>query len=107
MDEPMSTTRTLVDACRRLVDGAVARLAADSASDGRVDLGLVDREQPLAYDLATTASQVAAAEEMVSYGEQGPFEARLALAFAGEVAAELGARMLGREAAWGLRGDGP
>jgi (2S)-methylsuccinyl-CoA dehydrogenase len=102
VDVSLEQTRTLVEACRAVVDGATARLAADSAKDGRIDVELMDREQLLAYDLASIASQVAAAEEMLAYGEQGDLEALLTAGFAGEVAAGLAARMEGREPAWGV-----
>jgi (2S)-methylsuccinyl-CoA dehydrogenase len=102
VDVSLEQTRTLIEACRAVVDGATARLAADSAKDGRIDLELMDREQLLAYDLASIASQVAAAEEMLAYGEQGDLEALLTAGFAGEVAAGLAARMEGREQSWGV-----
>jgi (2S)-methylsuccinyl-CoA dehydrogenase len=102
VDVSLEQTRTLLEACRAVVDGATSRLAADSAKDGRIDVELMDREQLLAYDLASIASQVAAAEEMLAYGGQGDLEALLTAGFAGEVAAGLAARMEGREAAWGV-----
>jgi (2S)-methylsuccinyl-CoA dehydrogenase len=102
VDVSLEQTRTLIEACRAVVDGATSRLAADSAKDGRIDVELMDREQLLAYDLASIASQVTAAEEMLAYGEQGDLEALLTAGFAGEVAAGLAARMEGREAAWGV-----
>src|SRR3712207_5916456 len=67
----------------------------------------MDREQVLAYDLATTASQVTGLEEMLAYGEKGDFEADLTLAFAGQVAADLFARLAGRETAWQAHGSLP
>jgi (2S)-methylsuccinyl-CoA dehydrogenase len=102
VDVSLEQTRTLMEACRAVVDGATSRLAADSAKDGRIDVELMDREQLLAYDLASIASQVTAAEEMLAYGGQGDLEALLTAGFAGEVAAGLAARMEGREAAWGV-----
>jgi (2S)-methylsuccinyl-CoA dehydrogenase len=102
VDASLEHARTLVTACRSVVDGATRRLASDSAKDGRVDIELMDREQILAYDLATAAGQVAAAEEMLAYGEQGDIETLLAVGFAGDVAADLATRLQGREAAWGV-----
>ncbi len=109
MNQPpdLDVARTLVTACRSVVDDALRRLAADSATDGRVDVRRVDAEQQLAYDLASVASRVATAEEMLAYGEQGALEAQLTVAFAGEVAADLAARTAGREAAWALGDDSP
>jgi (2S)-methylsuccinyl-CoA dehydrogenase len=100
MDASLDSARTLVAACRGVVDAAAARLARDSAKDGRVDVELLDREQVLAYDLASSASQVAAAEELLAYGERGDLERLLTVAFAGHVAADLGGRLQGREADW-------
>jgi (2S)-methylsuccinyl-CoA dehydrogenase len=109
VDVELQHARTLVEACRAVVDSAARRLARDSAREGRVDLNLLDREQVLAYDLASIAGQVAAAEEMLGYGELGELERDLAVAFAGDVAAGLAARLQGREASWHadgwLRGD--
>ncbi|MDQ3974634.1 MAG: hypothetical protein M3276_09965, partial [Actinomycetota bacterium] len=79
MDVSLDQAETLVAACRGVVAAATRRLAADSAREGRVDLGLLDREQVLAYDLSTVASKVAAAEEMVVYGRAGDFERLLAV----------------------------
>ncbi|HWB71472.1 MAG TPA: acyl-CoA dehydrogenase family protein, partial [Egibacteraceae bacterium] len=104
MDVSLDQAETLVAACRGVVAAATRRLAADSAREGRVDLGLLDREQVLAYDLSTVASKVAAAEEMVVYGRAGDFERLLAVTFAGEVAADLAGRVQGREQAWGADG---
>ncbi len=104
MDATLDAARTLVAACRDLVDGAVARLAGAAAVDGRVDVERLDREQVLAYDLASAASRVAAAEELLAYGERGGLEERLAVVFAGETAADLVARTAGREQDWGISG---
>ncbi|CAN5764300.1 acyl-CoA dehydrogenase family protein [soil metagenome] len=101
MDVSLDQARTLLSACRDVIDAAAARLAADSAEDGRIDVDLMDREQVLAYDLSSVAGQVAAGEQMLSYGEGGDLERLLAVAFAGDVAADLGARLAGREASWG------
>jgi len=100
VDSSLDQARTLVDACDGAVGRATERLARDSARDGRVDIGLLDREQVLAYDLASVAGRVAAARELLAYGELGPFETMLAVGFAGDVAADLSARALGRSEAW-------
>ncbi len=90
-------------AARDVVDTALARLARDSHDqDGTFSVGLMDREQQLAYDLASAASRVSAAEQMLSYGREGEYEGQLALAFAGEMAADLTQRMAGRESDWAL-----
>jgi (2S)-methylsuccinyl-CoA dehydrogenase len=102
VDVSLDTARTLVHAARAVVDGAAARLAGDCAKDGRIDLELMDREQILAYDLSTVAGRLAAAEEMLAYGEEGQLETLLTVAFAGDVVADLVSRMQGREAAWAV-----
>jgi (2S)-methylsuccinyl-CoA dehydrogenase len=106
VDVSLDQARTLIGAARAVVDGALVRLAGDSAKDGRVDIELMDRAQVLAYDLSTVAGQVTAAEEMLAYGEEGEYEAMLTLAFAGDVVADLAGRMQGREPHWALGGDG-
>ena len=107
MDVSLDQARTLIDAARAVVDAAAARLASDSAKDGSLDIGLMDREQILAYDLSSVASQVTAAEEMLAYGEQGELERMLTVGFAGEVVADLGARLQGRAKAWAIDGQSP
>jgi (2S)-methylsuccinyl-CoA dehydrogenase len=102
VDASVDQARILVSACREVVDAAAARLAADSAKGGRVDLELMDREQVLAYDLAASASRVTAAEEMLAYGGLGDLEALLTCAFAGDVAAGLAGAAYGRAGAWAL-----
>lgn len=101
----LADARTIAEAARQVVDAGLLRLATDSVKNGRVDLELMDREQQLAYDLASAASRVTALEEMLAYGEQGQMEAELTLAFAGEVAADLTSRVAGREADWDLSAD--
>ena len=101
----LQDARIIVEAAKEVVDAALGRLAKDSAKDGRISVELMDREQQLAYDLASAASRVAAAEQMLSYGEQGDLQAQLTLAFAGEMAADLTSRMAGRQADWALAAD--
>ncbi len=101
MDASLDQARTLVTACRTVIEAATARLASDSARDGRIDIGLMDREQVLAYDLANLASRVTAAEEMLAYGEKGELEELLTVAFAGDVAADIVSSVVGREEEWG------
>jgi len=105
--EALDQARTLVGACRQVVDGATRRLAQESAPEGRVDLALLDREQVLAYDLATIAGPVRAAEALLAYGERGELERNLTLCFAGLLAAELAGRIAGRETDWAVDGTTP
>ena len=64
-----------------------------------------DKQQVLAYDLAHSAAQVAAAKAMLDYGAKGDVEARLTCAFAADVIHDLSSRMCGREAMWGVEGS--
>jgi (2S)-methylsuccinyl-CoA dehydrogenase len=61
-----------------------------------------DQNQVLAYDVAHSAAQVAAAKAMLDYGAKGDVEARLTCAFAADVIHDLTGRMCGREAMWGV-----
>jgi len=107
MDSTLEHARVLVEACRGVVGGAVGRLAADTVRNGRVDLDLLDRDQVLAYDVATVAGRVTAAEHLLDYGTLGTLERDLALLYAGEVAADLAGRLAGREDAWAVGDDSP
>ena len=97
--------RTIVSALREVVDTASAHLASACAVEGRISAGRIDDHGSVAYDLATLASAVTAAEQLVEWGEHGETEALLALAFAADVAADLRGRVSGREAAFGLPVD--
>ena len=60
-----------------------------------------DVDQVVAYDLAHAAAGVRAAEAAVAYGATGDDEARIACAFVADVLADLAARTVGREDAFG------
>ncbi len=94
--------RALTSAVRQAIDTATSSLAARCEQDGRVSTSLIDEHQTLAYDLASVASALAAAEHLVAWGDHGDLEAQLALFLAADVAAELRGRVAGREEAWGL-----
>ncbi len=104
-EQSLAAATTVIAAARQVVDAGLVRLASDSQKNGRIDLELMDREQQLAYDLASAASRVTAAEEMLGYGSQGEYEAQLTLAFAGEMAADLAGRLAGREQDFALAPD--
>jgi len=92
---PLDTANAahIVAAAQSVIDGAVAQLAA---------LGGVDANQSLAYDLAHAASAVATAQACLGYAELGPDESALVAAFLAIALSDLAARVLGREAAWGV-----
>ncbi|HET9691904.1 MAG TPA: acyl-CoA dehydrogenase family protein [Acidimicrobiales bacterium] len=82
-----------------VADAAVAAAAARLAAAGPAAL---DEQQVVAYDLAHAASALATGRAALAYGAAGPDEAALAVAFCADALADLGARLAGREAAWGL-----
>ena len=84
--------------CRK----AAAHLAELSSEDGRISVGQLDRHQVLAYDLAHATAGVEGAAVMVEYGAHGGLQARLACLFTAEAIADLVARLVGREAEWGV-----
>ena len=63
--------------------------------------------QALAYDLAHAAAEVEMARSMLDYGAKGDLEARLTCAFVAEALHDLGTRLIGRQAVWGLDDDAP
>lgn len=98
----LEQARSLVEAMRAVVDRATASLAERCEVDGRIDVGRIDEHQTVAYDLASIASALTAAEHLVAWGTKGDLEADLALALAADVAVDLQSRVAGRELAWGL-----
>ncbi|MGA2519450.1 MAG: acyl-CoA dehydrogenase family protein [Acidimicrobiales bacterium] len=85
-----------VDVAASVVTGA-ARAVAEA--------GGPDRDQVVAYDLAHAAAGVRAARAAVAYGGHGPVEAGLACAFVADALADLAARLVGRETAFGTTPD--
>jgi (2S)-methylsuccinyl-CoA dehydrogenase len=79
-----------------VVDAGIAALAA---------AGGPDTAQVLAYDLAHAAAAVRTAEATLQYGALGDTEARIACAFVADALADLAARVVGREALWGIASD--
>jgi (2S)-methylsuccinyl-CoA dehydrogenase len=101
----LEQARSLVQATRTAVTAATSSLAGQCAVDGRISVARIDEHQSVAYDLASIAAAVTAAEHLVAWGEKGELEADLALALAADVAVDLRTRVAGREAAWGLDAD--
>ncbi len=85
-----------IEIAAHVVGKAVRHLAAS---------GGPDKQQVLAYDIAHSAAQVAAAKAMLDYGAKGEVEARLTCAFAAEVIHDLSSRLCGRESVWGFDSD--
>ena len=84
---------------------AVAASVVVSATATLAEAGGPDTAQVLAYDLAHAASAVRTAEAVLGYGAFGDTEARIACAFAADAIADLAARLIGREADWGVSAD--
>jgi (2S)-methylsuccinyl-CoA dehydrogenase len=84
--------------CRK----AAAHLAELSSEDGRISVGKLDRHQVLAYDLAHATAGIEGAAVMCDYGNHGGLQARLACLFTAEAISDLVARLVGREAEWGV-----
>jgi (2S)-methylsuccinyl-CoA dehydrogenase len=99
----LARARAVVDALRAVVGAAAAHLASPPAEGTAPDTS-ADRNQAVAYDLASMSSAVAAAGELLGQGAAGEAEADLALLYAADVAAELAGRLTGRESLWGVDG---
>ncbi|MFP4634561.1 MAG: acyl-CoA dehydrogenase family protein [Nitriliruptoraceae bacterium] len=96
---------TLAPTLRQVIDTAAAHLATTCAEDGRIRTSRVDEHGSVAYDLATLASAVTAAERLADAADRDQVAAELALVFAADVAVDVRARVSGREAAFGLPND--
>jgi len=94
----LDAARAAVDLAARVTESTARRLA--EVSDGGKRL---DDHQVLAYDLAHATAGVATARAALDYGERGPVEEALAVAFAGDVVGDLVARTVGREEDWGTK----
>jgi (2S)-methylsuccinyl-CoA dehydrogenase len=84
---------------------AVANAVVDSGIAALGAAGGPDQAQVLAYDLAHAAAAVRTAEAALGYGALGDTEAKIACAFAADALADLAARVVGREALWGITSD--
>ncbi len=82
-----------IELAASVVDAGIRTLAAN---------GGPDTNQVLAYDLAHSAAQVAAARALLGYGGRGDIEARITCAFTAEMIHDLITRIAGREAVWGV-----
>src|SRR5215471_2160054 len=77
--------------------------AAGAAVDcARVSVERLDQHQVLAYDLAHAASAVAGCRAMLEYGARGNVESMLARVYVADAVWDLGTKILGREATWGV-----
>ena len=102
MTDQLPAAAAAVDCAADVVASATDHLARESTVDGRISVARLDDHQVLGYDLAHAASAVEGAKVMLAYGERGEVESRLARAFIADAIAELAAKLLGREAVWGV-----
>jgi (2S)-methylsuccinyl-CoA dehydrogenase len=102
VSEPLLAAAAAVDDAASVVDGAWQRLAHAAGADGRITGPALDDHQVLAYELAHAASAVEAARAILEYGEHGEYESRLARLFIADAVADVAARLVGREALWGV-----
>mgnify|MGYP001273057538 CR=1 FL=1 len=89
----LAAAATVIDLASRVVDAAVARLAA---------AGSLDDHQVLAYDVAHAASAVATAKGLLDYGAKGDVEGRITCAFVADAVGDLAGKIFGQEATWGV-----
>ncbi len=102
MTDQLPAAAAAIDCAADVVASATDHLARESTVDGRISVARLDDHQVLGYDLADAASAVEGATVMLAYAERGDVESRLARAFIADAIADLGAKLLGREAVWGV-----
>jgi (2S)-methylsuccinyl-CoA dehydrogenase len=102
MPDQQNGALAAIDAVTAVVDAAAGTLAEASEQGGRISVERLDRHQVVAYDLAHAASAIEASRVMVDYAEHGELETMLAHAFVADAIADIAARVLGRDAAWGV-----
>ena len=90
--ELLTDCAAALDVAQAVVDSGIARLANDG----------IDENQVLAYDVAHAASGVMAARGLLGYGTKGTDEAKITVAFAADVVADLAQKLFGRETEWGV-----
>jgi len=102
MTDQTAAAAQAVDIAADLVARASRQLATAATVDGRIDIEAFDQHQVLAYDLAHAASAVEGCRVMLEYASNGELETMLSWAYIADAIADLGARVLGREAVWGI-----
>jgi (2S)-methylsuccinyl-CoA dehydrogenase len=103
MTEPdLSAAAAAVDAAAGVVQGAARHLADAAGEGGRISVAELDRHQVVAYDLAHAASAVEGCRVMLDYAGHGELESMLARAFIADAVADVGARLIARDEAWGV-----
>jgi (2S)-methylsuccinyl-CoA dehydrogenase len=100
--DQLAAAAAAVDRAAEVVATATSALAHASSDGGRVSVAKLDAHQVVAYDLAHAASAVEGCRVMLAYGVHGEVESMLARAFVADAIADVGTRVLGRDAAWGV-----
>ena len=99
----LDAARDALAAAQELIDASLAAIAEKSSKDGRLDIGLMDEHQVACFDLAQCASGVDGARTVLgTYAPKGEIESMLAVAFAGDVVADLRSRVDGRVETFGV-----
>ncbi|MEZ5383854.1 MAG: acyl-CoA dehydrogenase family protein [Microthrixaceae bacterium] len=91
----LTSAAAALDVGQAVVDAAVARLATDG----------IDTNQVLAYDVAHAAAALQCGRGLLDYGSKGDTESLVTAAFVADALGELGAKVFGREAEWGVATD--
>ncbi len=102
MIDQLPAAASAVDLAAEVVDLATEKLARQSSVDGRLSVAKLDEHQVLAYDLAHAASAVSGCGVMLDYGARGEQESMLARAYVADAIWDLGTKLLGRGATWGV-----
>ena len=82
-----------IDTARGVLAAATARLA---------ELGDLDENQVLAYELAHSTAAVEMSATLLDYGAKGDTEARIACAFAADSVSALAGKVFGHETEWAV-----
>jgi (2S)-methylsuccinyl-CoA dehydrogenase len=101
-DQALSAAAAAVETTIGLVDAAARSLAERATVDGRISVAALDEHQVVAYDLAHAASAVAGCRVMLDYAQHGELEAALSYTYIADAVADVGTRVMGREAGWGV-----
>ncbi|MCB1027733.1 MAG: acyl-CoA dehydrogenase family protein, partial [Microthrixaceae bacterium] len=88
----LTAAAAALDVGQAVIDSAVGKLA---------ELG-IDDNQVLAYDVAHAAAALMCGRGLLDYGSKGDDEGRITAAFIADALADLGAKVFGREAEWGV-----
>jgi len=101
MPDQLAIAGAAVARATEVVDTATATLARGASTDGRLSVEKLDAHQMLAYDLAHAASALEGCRVMLTYGEHGEIQSKLARVFIADAIADIGARLIGRDGVWG------